>query len=84
MEYSHVANQTGLAESQTNIVEAGRNWNLLANVSGSYFAIANKCTHAGGLMANGALDDTCIRCPALGPCSICGPASRWNRRRSAS
>jgi len=39
---------------------------LLANVDGSYFAIANKCTHAGGSLAKGSLEGSIVTCPRHG------------------
>ncbi len=84
MEYERMASQIRLVENQVETAAADEKGSLLANVGISYFAIASQCTHAGGLLANGALDITCIRCPAIGPCSICGPVGRWNGQRSVS
>jgi len=39
---------------------------LLANVDGSYYAIANKCTHAGGSLAEGSLQGNIVACPKHG------------------
>ena len=35
----------------------------LANVDGSFYAIAGKCTHQGGPLAEGALDGATVTCP---------------------
>ena len=35
----------------------------LANVDGTFYAIAGKCTHQGGPLAEGALDGTTVTCP---------------------
>jgi nitrite reductase/ring-hydroxylating ferredoxin subunit len=39
---------------------------LLANVDGFYYAIANKCTHAGGSLARGVLEEGIVTCPNHG------------------
>ena len=76
MVYKYIASTAGLPENQIKHVQTLGRETLPANAPSSYFAIANKCTH-GSSLAKGIPDNTCIRCPALGPCSICGPASRW-------
>ncbi len=39
---------------------------LIANVGGSYYAIGNKCTHAGGDLSKGSLDENIVTCPNHG------------------
>jgi nitrite reductase/ring-hydroxylating ferredoxin subunit len=39
---------------------------LVANVSGAYYAIGNRCTHAGGDLSKGTLDGTTVTCPKHG------------------
>jgi len=39
---------------------------LLANVDGSFYAIANKCTHLGGSLSKGSLDGSIVTCPRHG------------------
>jgi len=39
---------------------------LLANVDDSYYAIINKCTHAGGSLAQGVLEGSIVTCPRHG------------------
>jgi 3-phenylpropionate/trans-cinnamate dioxygenase ferredoxin subunit len=39
---------------------------LVANVSGSYYAMGNRCTHAGGDLSKGKLDGTTVTCPKHG------------------
>jgi nitrite reductase/ring-hydroxylating ferredoxin subunit len=36
---------------------------LIANVNGNYYAIGNRCTHAGGDLSKGSLEDNIITCP---------------------
>lgn len=39
---------------------------LLANVGGSFFAISNKCPHAGGDLSKGVLEGETVTCPRHG------------------
>ena len=36
---------------------------LIANVNGSFYAIGNICTHAGGDLSKGTLEDNIVTCP---------------------
>jgi nitrite reductase/ring-hydroxylating ferredoxin subunit len=36
---------------------------LIINVNGNYYAIGNKCTHAGGDLSQGVLEDNVVTCP---------------------
>ena len=66
MEFVRVASRTDLPSNKMALVKVGDQQILLANVDGTYFAIANKCTHAGGSLVNGTLEGTCVRCPRHG------------------
>ena len=39
---------------------------LIANINGSYYAMSNRCTHAGGDLSKGRLDGTTLTCPKHG------------------
>lgn len=39
---------------------------LIANVNGSYYAIGNRCTHAGGDLSQGSLQGNIVTCPKHG------------------
>jgi 3-phenylpropionate/trans-cinnamate dioxygenase ferredoxin subunit len=39
---------------------------LVANINGTYCAIGNRCTHAGGDLSKGKLDGTTVTCPRHG------------------
>src|SRR5437879_12099638 len=39
---------------------------MLANVNGTFYALSNKCTHAGGPLAMGKLDVFVVQCPLHG------------------
>jgi 3-phenylpropionate/trans-cinnamate dioxygenase ferredoxin component len=66
MEYRKVA---GVAELPPNkmikVVVSGKEV-LLANVYGTYYAIANKCTHMGGSLVDGSLNGSTVTCPRHG------------------
>jgi 3-phenylpropionate/trans-cinnamate dioxygenase ferredoxin component len=66
MEYTRVA-ATGELPINTmiTVVVSGKEI-LLANVDGFYYAIANKCTHAGGSLARGVLKGGVVTCPNHG------------------
>jgi len=63
MEYVKVVDQAELPTNKMMIVVVGGKEVLLANVDGSYYAIANKCTHAGGSLAEGSLQGNIVQCP---------------------
>ncbi|MCU0485590.1 MAG: Rieske 2Fe-2S domain-containing protein [Anaerolineales bacterium] len=48
------------------LVAAGGKEILLANVDGVCYAIANKCTHAGGGLSKGSLNGSVVTCPRHG------------------
>ncbi len=39
---------------------------LIANVDGNYYAIGNRCTHAGGDLSRGTLEGNIVTCPKHG------------------
>jgi 3-phenylpropionate/trans-cinnamate dioxygenase ferredoxin subunit len=66
MEYVRVADKAEIASNKMILVVVGGKEVLLANVDGSYFAIANKCTHAGGSLVKGSLEGSIVTCPRHG------------------
>ncbi len=50
------------------VVEVGRRWIAIFNVSGTYYAIEDRCTHDDGPLAEGELTGTTIKCPRHGAC----------------
>ncbi len=63
MEYMRVADTAELPSNKMIMVVVGGKEVLLVNVDGSYYAIANKCTHAGGSLVKGTLDGNIVTCP---------------------
>lgn len=39
---------------------------LITNLEGTFYAIANTCTHMGGSLANGHLENGIVKCPRHG------------------
>jgi 3-phenylpropionate/trans-cinnamate dioxygenase ferredoxin component len=66
MEYVRVANQADCQPNKALVVVVDGDEVLVVNVNGSYYAIANKCTHLGGSLANGTLEGNIIKCPKHG------------------
>jgi 3-phenylpropionate/trans-cinnamate dioxygenase ferredoxin subunit len=66
MEYIRVADKAELPASKMILVVVGGKEVLLANVDGSYYAIANKCTHLGGSLSKGSLEGSIVTCPRHG------------------
>lgn len=66
MEYVKVADRADLPANKMMIVVVGGKEVLLANVDGSYYAIANKCTHLGGSLGKGVLEGGIVTCPRHG------------------
>ena len=66
MEFVKVINKAELPTNKMVMVVVGGKEVLLANVDGSYFAIANKCTHAGGSLSKGVLNGSIVTCPRHG------------------
>jgi 3-phenylpropionate/trans-cinnamate dioxygenase ferredoxin subunit len=66
MEFVKVMDVSELPAGQkVRVVVAGREI-LLANLDGSYYAIANKCSHLGGSLAKGTLEGKTVTCPKHG------------------
>jgi 3-phenylpropionate/trans-cinnamate dioxygenase ferredoxin subunit len=66
MEYIRVADKAELLANKMIMVVVGGKEVLLANVDGSYYAIANKCSHLGGSLAKGSLEGCIVTCPRHG------------------
>ena len=66
MEYIRVADISELPANKMLMVVVGGREVLLANVDGSYYAIANKCSHLGGSLVKGSLEGSIVTCPRHG------------------
>jgi nitrite reductase/ring-hydroxylating ferredoxin subunit len=61
--WTHVASLAGLPEGGTKVVYAGGEQVALFNIGGRLYAVANRCPHANGPLADGELDGTTVTCP---------------------
>ena len=61
--YVTVANADDLQPGQAKVVTAGDQRIALFNVGGTYYAIADTCTHRGGPLSEGTLEDDVVTCP---------------------
>jgi 3-phenylpropionate/trans-cinnamate dioxygenase ferredoxin component len=66
MDFIKVADKSELPLNKMMMVTVGGKEVLLSNVNGSYYAIANKCTHLGGSLAKGSLSGSIVTCPRHG------------------
>ena len=58
-----VAKTTDLPEGQIMQVEVGREYIVLSNIGGQFYAIGEECAHANGPLSEGILDGEQIECP---------------------
>ncbi len=61
--YVKVANTDDLQPGQAKLVTAGDQRVALFNVSGTCYAINDTCTHQGGPLSDGTLEDDVVTCP---------------------
>jgi len=66
MEFIRVADTAQLPVNKMILVAVDGKEVLLANLDGSYYAVANKCTHLGGSLSKGSLDGSIVTCPRHG------------------
>ena len=66
MEFIKVLDTAELPENTMVMVVAAGKEMLLANVAGTCYAIAHKCSHAGGSLSKGALNGGVVTCPRHG------------------
>jgi 3-phenylpropionate/trans-cinnamate dioxygenase ferredoxin subunit len=61
-----VAETSEIPSGQMKVSRFGEKEILVANVSGSYYSMGNRCTHKGGDLSKGTLDGTTVTCPKHG------------------
>jgi nitrite reductase/ring-hydroxylating ferredoxin subunit len=61
--YEKVAEVSEVPLGTTKIVKVGGVELFVANVEGSFYALANKCPHLGGPLGKGKLTGNIIQCP---------------------
>jgi glycine betaine catabolism B len=62
-DFVKVAETEDVQVSQMMAVEINDEKICLANVNGKYYAIGNVCTHMGGPLADGKLEEYIVQCP---------------------
>ena len=58
-----VAETSEIPLGQMKVVKLAEKEVLIANVNGVYYAIGNSCTHMGGELAKGKLEENIVTCP---------------------
>lgn len=67
MKYVKIASQGDILPGQVKSISPQRGEHiLLCNVAGVYYALKDACTHDGGMLAFGELEDNLIECPRHG------------------
>ena len=62
-DFVKVAKTEDVQVSQMMAVKVNDERICLVNVNGKYYAIGNVCTHMGGPLAEGKLEDHIVQCP---------------------
>jgi nitrite reductase/ring-hydroxylating ferredoxin subunit len=62
-EFVRVASTSEIPPDKMKVVQFMGQPVCLANVKGKYYAIRNNCTHMGGPLAQGKLEDQVVECP---------------------
>ncbi len=61
--FTKVASVQEISPGQSKQVEAGGHTIALFNLGGSFYAIDNTCTHSGGPLAEGFVEEGQVECP---------------------
>ena len=62
-EFTTVASADEIESGTGTVIDTGEVTLAVFNVDGDFYAIANECTHQGGPLGDGDLDDTTVTCP---------------------
>jgi 3-phenylpropionate/trans-cinnamate dioxygenase ferredoxin component len=65
-DFQKVATKSEIPAGKGKKVQVGGDEVLVANVGGTYYAIANKCPHMHGDLSIGSLDNEVVTCPKHG------------------
>ena len=63
MEFARVSSRKDLESGKMKCVKVGDKDILIADLDGNYYAIGNRCTHAGCKLSEGTLGGENVRCP---------------------
>lgn len=61
--YTNAASKSEISAGSVKMVKLGEREILIVNVAGSFYAIGNKCTHAGTDLSRGTLQGNVVECP---------------------
>jgi len=61
--FQTVAQTKDISEGMSMSVKVGTERVALFNVAGTYYAIGDSCSHRGGPLSEGELDETTVTCP---------------------
>jgi nitrite reductase/ring-hydroxylating ferredoxin subunit len=61
--YVHAAGKSEIAVGKMKKVTWDGKEVLIANVNGNYYAVGSECTHFGGDLSEGVLEDNVVTCP---------------------
>jgi nitrite reductase/ring-hydroxylating ferredoxin subunit len=62
-DYVRVAGKTEVPAGKMKAIKLEGKEILIANVNDNYYAIGNRCTHAGGDLSQGVLEGNVVTCP---------------------
>ena len=66
MDFFTAARVADIPSGTTLGVQHGENAVLIANVEGTFYAIAGACTHRGGILSQGTVENGIVTCPRHG------------------
>jgi 3-phenylpropionate/trans-cinnamate dioxygenase ferredoxin component len=67
-EFVTVASVDDLKPGERLVAEVGRDWVIIFNVGGTYYAVEDMCSHEEYYLSEGELDGTALECPKHGAC----------------
>jgi nitrite reductase/ring-hydroxylating ferredoxin subunit len=66
MSFVRVSETSEVPDGKLKAVKIGKKEILIANANGKFYALENKCTHAGGDLSKGSLEGSIVTCPRHG------------------
>ena len=66
MTFIKVAKTSEISVGKMKAIKLGDKEVLIANIEGKYYAIGNRCTHKGGDLSKGKLENSIVTCPLHG------------------
>jgi nitrite reductase/ring-hydroxylating ferredoxin subunit len=66
LEFAKVAETSEVPVGKIKMVKLEGKDILIVNVGGNYYAMGNRCTHAGGDLSKGSLSENIVTCPRHG------------------